>query len=234
MTTVELTESPVNTGADFLRMIEEVQRGENVNENLAVLCEQFRGVVIAAAQKSGFRQETCDIINDAPFFIYKAALSYDPNRGAAFAGYLTRKVGWFIGHQWQKRHERVMQDKGKIKWVPRHFLPIEDRDFIDERSASEGREQIGFDASHFDDAAFQRALCKLDREDRDTIDAFLVTGNKYDTAAKFGVTPQTLYKRFNKIIPTIKTFYRLELGVFSDRTNPSEFPIDDNIPLPAA
>lgn len=227
-----LTETPPNTAADYIRMVEEIQRGENVNENLKTLCDEMAGVVIAAAQKAGFRQETRDIIDDTPALIYKAALSFDPNRGAAFAGYLNRKVGWFIGHEWQKRHERVMQKNKKVKWVPRYFEPIENYEFAEEQADPDRIEQYDFDPARFDDAAFQRALCKLDKKDRDIIDAFLAAGSI--RGAGYFLSVPRLNGRFHRIVPTIKTLYRLELGVFSDRANPSEYSIDDNIPVPAA
>ncbi len=211
-----------DTDADYIRMVEEIQRGENVNENLKVLTEAFKGVVIAAAQKSGRRQEIADIINDAPLFIYKAALSYDPNRGAGFAGYLTRKVGWFIGHEWQKRHDRIERKGKKTKWVPRVFLPVQDFDFIAEQTHS----------SEFDYLAFNRAVTNLPPRDRKLIESYLSTGNAATLAGRYRRSAGFIYNRINRIRPVLATLYQMEKDAFPDLARFSDSQIESAIPVP--
>lgn len=91
-------------------IVQNIQDGINVHENLERLWENNSGYVVTVARKYEAAEELDDLINQGFIGLYKAVEMYKPDKGAKFLTYATYWITQSI--------QRYIQNYGKLNRVP--------------------------------------------------------------------------------------------------------------------
>lgn len=95
-------------------LIQKIQSGENVQENMGLLYEQNRGFIYKCALPFTRRIDIDDLMQEAYFGLERAAKHFDSTKECSFLTYATYKI---------KSHlQRYYYNYGKIKRIPAHLI----------------------------------------------------------------------------------------------------------------
>jgi RNA polymerase sigma factor (sigma-70 family) len=111
----------------------------SVNKSLEELIDRHSGIFLdivnSYVPEASFFVKKNDIVEEKNFYIYQAALKYDPNRGTKFSTYLGNETKWMCLNLYNKnkRHPEIACEDQIIESnFSKHYLNDEiDRDSFD-------------------------------------------------------------------------------------------------------